>query len=216
MNPGTKIKIVYCTWSKFKIEEWDAARDRIDCPGRPGNKLADVFDIVFRPAETREPLLCDLEEMVKAKAESAYRALKVPCVVEHAGLILAGHEAQSYPGGLTQPMWDALGAENFARACEPLGLGAIARAVIGYCDGMSLRTFIGDTRGTISPIPRGDRKFYWDTVFCPDEFNGKTYAEVVSTSADGLASKITASQSIKALTAFLEFRLSHEPSLFLV
>jgi XTP/dITP diphosphohydrolase len=78
-----------------------------------------------------------LEKMVRFKVESAYRAVLVPCIVEHAGLVLEGYETASFPGGLTQPMWDA-----------------------GYCDGMNIDTFVGETKGTLSPTPRGNRAFW--------------------------------------------------------
>src|SRR5262249_31723219 len=125
-----------------------------------------------------------------------------------------GYEGSSYPGGLTQPMWDALGAEKFVASCGPLASRAVARAVIGYCDGSTIHTFVGEMRGTLSPAPRGDRTFYWDTVFCPDGFGGRTYAEIAGSHGAGLIDKLAVSQSIKALKAFMEFRLQSEPALF--
>jgi len=103
------VEVVYCTESQFKKEEWGIIRT---LPFKRG-KVEDYCTIEFRVVETEEPLLCDIEMMVQTKSASAYRAALVPCIVEHAGLILKGYESQSFPGGLTQPMWDALGAENF-------------------------------------------------------------------------------------------------------
>jgi inosine/xanthosine triphosphate pyrophosphatase family protein len=210
-TPASPIHIVYCSWSEFKKEEWGLAQNEHKLISRPDRKLGELFALEFRNVSTQEPLLCDLEQMIRSKAESAYRAVRTPCIVEHAGLILEGYEGNSYPGGLTQPMWDALGAERFVASCAPLATRAIARAVIGYCDGMSIQTFIGETAGVLSPSPRGDRAFYWDTVFCPDGFGDRTYAEIA---AGGLSAKLSVSQSIKALKGFMEYRLSNEPSLF--
>src|SRR5690349_20726102 len=98
------IKVVYCSWSKFKKEEWAQIRMVHELDGA---KVGDLIDFEFRKVQTAEPLLCDLEEMVRKKVESAYQRVQVPCVVEHAGLILEGYENKSFPGGLTQPMWDA-------------------------------------------------------------------------------------------------------------
>jgi len=214
MGPPALIPIVYCSWSQYKKEEWNAARHTFELELYPGYKLGEMFDITFRDVPTAEPLLCDLTEMVRHKAESAYRAVRVPCIVEHAGLILEGYESASFPGGLTQPMWDALGAELFVASCTPLGLRAIARAVIGYCDGMSISTFIGETRGSLSRAPKGSRLFYWDTVFCPEGFDNRTYAEIAGNPAGGLLEKLSVSQSIKALKEFMQHRLEHEPILF--
>ena len=126
------IKIVYCSWSDFKKEEWQLAKQHLELPSKPGKKLGELFELEFRQAPTSEPLLCDLESMVKAKIASAYRQVQVPCIVEHAGLILGGYEDKSFPGGLTQPMWDSLDAEKFVGCCVSLSTKAIARAVVGY------------------------------------------------------------------------------------
>jgi len=208
------VQIVYCSLSSFKIEEWGAIKDRFELDVRLGKKLADLFNITFRDVITQEPLLCDLQKMVRFKAESAYRQVRVPCIVEHAGLILEGYEGKSYPGGLTQPMWDALGPEQFVASCAPLASRAIARAVIGYCDGTNIYTFVGEMNGTLSPEPRGGREFYWDVIFCPDGFDNQTYAEIVGPNAEDLVKKLEVSQSIKALKAFMQFRLQNEPMLF--
>src|ERR1043166_506274 len=205
------IKVIYCSWSPFKKEEWEAAKDSFELSGK---KLEQLFDVEFRDVPTSEPLLCDLEAMVRVKVESAYRGVRVPCIVEHAGLILDGYQAKSFPGGLTQPMWDALGADRFVASCSSLTDRAIARAVVGYCDGLNIRTFVGETHGMLTASPRGSRAFYWDTVFCPDGGSGRTYAEMVGSDKSGLVDKLRLSQSIKALMDFMAYRLSNEPALF--
>ena len=84
-----KPKLVYCSWSKYKIEEWEIIRSLEFCSGIT---YETAIEFEFRKVETREPLLCDLSMMVRAKAVSAYQSVRVPCVVEHAGLILNGFE----------------------------------------------------------------------------------------------------------------------------
>jgi inosine/xanthosine triphosphate pyrophosphatase family protein len=213
MAPSSPIRVIYCSWSKYKKEEWDAVRRVHELDLLKGHKLGDLFDFEFRKVSTTEPLLCNLEQMVQIKVESAYRAVHIPCIVEHAGLILEGYEDKSFPGGLTQPMWDALQAESFVACCLPLASRAIARAVVGYCDGMSVKTFVGEMQGTLAKKPRGGRDFYWDTIFCPDGFDGRTYAEIVG-DGSGLIEKLRVSQSIKALKKFMQHRLENEPALF--
>ena len=212
--PILPVDVVYCSWSKFKQEEWSCIKDVFSLDSMPGQTLGQLFILDFRKVATTEPLLCDLEKMVRAKVESAYSAVRVPCIVEHAGLLLEGYEDKSFPGGLTQPMWDALDAELFASSCSTLTTRATARAVIGYCDGMNIVTFVGDTKGSISKTPTGTRAFYWDTIFCPDGFENRTYAEIVGNDSSGLIKKLEVSQSIKALKKFMQYRLSNEPVLF--
>jgi inosine/xanthosine triphosphate pyrophosphatase family protein len=109
-------------------------------------------------------------------------------------------------------MWDALTAEQFLASCSALSKRAIARAVIGYCDGSRIRIYVGDVAGTLADKPRGSRQFYWDTVFAPDALGGKTYAEVAG--AGGLVRKVQISQSVRALMQFMAFREKNSPPLF--
>lgn len=105
---------------------------------------------------------------------------------------------------------------DFVSETNSAGHGAIARACVAYCDGVSVQTFTGETRGVIADSPRGDRHFYWDTVFIPDDptgtLEGLTYAEIVE--QRGLDAKMRLSQSAKALKLFMDHRLTHVPSLW--
>jgi XTP/dITP diphosphohydrolase len=146
--------------------------------------------------------------MVQAEVTNAYSQIRVPCIVEHAGLIFEEYRALSYPGGLTKPMWNALG-DAFIEETQSAGRKAIARAVVAYCDGKSVTTFIGETRGTLASKPRGRRKFYWDTIFQANDptgkASGKTYAEIVEDPYLGLEYKVlNLSQSTQAMLKFLE------------
>jgi XTP/dITP diphosphohydrolase len=74
---------------------------------------------------------------------------------------------------------------------------------------------VGERKGRIAEQVRGSRKFYWDTIFMPDDpmgnASGRTYAEIVDDPHLGLDYKIEhLSQSSMAMKAFLEFRLSND------
>lgn len=202
-------RIVYVTSSQFKRDE-NAEFAKV-CRLKDGTLVGDEFEFDVRRAEIKEILEIDIATMVQAEVVSAYSQLRVPCVVEHAGLIFQDFRAQSYPGGLTKPMWNALG-DKFVEETHSANRGAIARAVVAYCDGASVTTFIGETKGHIASGPRGNRKFYWDTVFVPDKEDGtrgdKTYAEIVDDVSLGLAYKMKISQSSLAMLSFLEHRRS--------
>ncbi len=79
---------------------------------------------------------------------------------------------------------------------------------------MNIETFVGETKGSLSKTPKGSRAFYWDTIFCPDGFQNRTYAEIVGDGKSGLIKKLEASQSVKALKKFMQHRLNIEPALF--
>ena len=209
-----KQKVFYVTSSKFKQEENRIFQEEATLSD--GTKVSDVFEFEIRSVHIKEILEVDLALMVQAEVTSAYSQIRVPCIVEHAGLIFEEYRDQSYPGGLTKPMWNAL-RDQFIEETKSANRRAIARAVIAYCDGMSVNTFIGETKGTLAPKPHGKREFYWDTIFQPDDptgkATGKTYAEIVEDPSLGLRYKVlNLSQSSRAMKNFLEYRKKVGPS----
>ena len=167
------------------------------------------FEFTIREVQVQETLEIDLEVLVREEVKRAYSEIGIPCIVEHAGLIFEEYEHQSYPGGLTKPMWNALG-DGFLKETQSAGRRAIARAVVGYCNGRTIRTFVGDASGRLANEVRGSREFYWDTVFIPDlerddSASGLTYAEIADDHRFGLKYKMkNISQSAKAMLSFLQ------------
>jgi len=210
----SKIKIVYVTSSDFKVVENEAFLRSYEI--EKGKLAGSMFEFEIRRVQIKEVLEIDLVTMVLAEVTAAYSQIKVPCIVEHAGLVFDGHS--TYPGGLTKPMWNSLG-DKFIEETHSAGRKAIARAVVAYCDGKSAHTFVGETRGSIADRARGSRQFYWDTVFIPDKSEGapgdKSYAELVDDSSFGLHFKMSKlSQSAKAMAEFLRFRIHRPPELW--
>lgn len=191
----------YVTSSAFKIEEMKAFLD--NCELSDKSKVKDQFNFNIKKLNIPEKLEVDIEKMVVHEVRQAYNILKVPCIVEHAGLIFNKYSTRNYPGGLTKPLWNTLG-DDFLTETNSKGLQVVAKAVIAYCNGKEVKTFIGETTGILSDTPKGNRKFYWDTIFIPDSTLNLTYAEIVEQYS--LAYKlIHYSQSAKAMIKFLEF-----------
>ncbi|MBF0274335.1 MAG: hypothetical protein HQK84_03780 [Nitrospinae bacterium] len=205
------IEVNYVTSSKFKKEE--NCEFSKNCKLTDGSLIKDIFKFTLHTLNIAERLEVDIEEMVKHEVKEAYSSLRIPCIVEHAGLIFKDYDRRNYPGGLTKPLWNTLG-DDFILETNSSNREATARAVIGYCDGKTIKTFIGETKGFLADKPRGDRKFYWDTVFIPDKTLNLTYAEIVQ--QKGLDYKlIHFSQSAKAMIKFLEFlRNNHDCDLW--
>lgn len=203
-----RIPITYVTSSLHKREEIGAVATSVRLAD--GRLVGEVFEFDFRSVQIKELLEVDIEAMVQAEVLDAYCQLKVPCIVEHAGLIFDDYRTEGYPGGLTKPMWNTL-RDRFVDETRSAGRRAIARAVVAYCDGHQVRTFRGDVEGTIATAPAGNRQFYWDTVFVPAASQPgqlpQTYAEIAADPARGLDAKVAISQSTKAMLAFLEYRL---------
>lgn len=210
-------RVVYVTSSPFKEAENKILVDSVKLSD--GTPVSDVFRFDIRQVRVQENLEIRLETLVEEEAVEAYLALKVPLVVEHAGLIFEDYlrlpPDQQYPAGLTKPMWDALG-DTFIEETGSSGRSAAAVAVVAHCDGQKVKTFRAETAGHIADRPRGGREFYWDTVFIPDGEDGEpgelTYAEIVEDKDLGLAHKVERlSQSSKAMLAFLEWRRTAPP-----
>ncbi len=195
------IRINYVTSSKFKQEEIKVFEE--NCSLTDGTPIKGNFEFKIYPNLIHERLEVDIEKMVRFEVKEAYSKIKIPCIVEHAGLIFEKYKSVGYPGGLTKPLWNTL-QEKFLLETNSAKEKVIARAVIGYCDGKDIKTFIGETDGLLSEVPRGNRDFYWDTIFIPDSKSNQTYAEIVQ--KYGLEAKlINHSQSAKALISFLEY-----------
>ena len=199
-------KIVYVTSSKFKQEENKVFQEVCLLPA--GRTIKDIFEFEIQEHNIPERLEVKLEDMVMSEVIEAYDRIKVPCIVEHAGLIFEKYKKENYPGGLTKPMWNTLGS-RFVEETNSASQKVVAKAVVAYCDGMEIKTFVGETNGTLASKPRGNRKFYWDTIFIPKGSN-KTYAEIAE--KHGLEEKMKKySQSAKAMIRFLEY-LQNEPA----
>ena len=74
-------------------------------------EVSRCFDGSARPLRflshpVTEILELDLSLVVRAKAAEAYRALRVPLVVEHGGLFI--DHLKELPGPLVKPMWGLL------------------------------------------------------------------------------------------------------------
>src|SRR5581483_4694652 len=207
------IRVVYVTSSEYRQRENEIFSAKCTVDGRP---IHDLLSFDIRTVQIKEVLEVDIALMVHQEVVQAYKQIKEPCIVEHAGLIFEGYD--SYPGGLTKPMWNVLG-DNFIAETKASGRRVRAKAVVAYCDGQKVLTFVGETPGTIAERPKGSRHFYWDTIFIPDTADGrvagKTYAEIVDDPSLGLEYKVKhLSQSTRAMLQFISYRVRNIPPLW--
>lgn len=78
--------------------------------------------------------------------------------------------------------------------------GVDAECRVALCiPGQEVKLFTGRTRGTIVQ-PRGDNKFGWDPVFCPDGYD-QTYAELPSEVKNEISHRAKALAFFKAYIA---------------
>lgn len=145
---------------------------------REAQNILKEHDITVIPfSEKIEELqTADTEKLVKDKVLKAFKKIGRPIFVEHTGLYL--EYINNLPGGLTQMFWDSLEADKFSELFgNSSNTKAVAKTMIGYCDGKKVHYFQGEIEGKISSNPKGNRNFQWDCVFIPDGYN-KTFSEL--------------------------------------
>lgn len=139
-------------------------------------RLAMGTDLEAVEVDLPEIQSLDYLEVLRAKADEAWRRVGRPLVVEEAGLDLAA--LNGFPGPLVKWMLQAVGAEGIARAAASLGdVRASARCFLLYKNGGEEIVAEGRTEGTLVLPGRGRHGFGWDPVFLP-EGSALTYAEL--------------------------------------
>lgn len=126
----------------------------------------------------------DMSEVLRAKADEAWRHLKRPLIVEETGLEI--HAMNGFPGPLVKWMLEAVGAEGVARVAAAFdNQGVTARCSVLYRDADGDVVATGETVGTLVLPPRGTRGFGWDPVFLPDG-ETQTYGELPADRKDSI------------------------------
>ncbi|AJR01975.1 non-canonical purine NTP pyrophosphatase [Hafnia paralvei] len=140
------------------------------------NILGDSVEVVSANIKIEEIQSKKTDDLVRDKLLKAFRRIGRPVFVEHTGLYLKS--LKELPGGLTQIFWDDLEAEGFISLLNSYhDKSAIAKTVIGYCDGKKIHFFEGEVEGTIASEPIGNREFQWDCIFIPNGYE-QTFAQM--------------------------------------
>ena len=157
--------------------------------GNPG-KIAEARTALGVDLETAEIDLpeiqsLDYREVLRTKAEEAWRRIGRPLVVEEAGLDLAA--LNGFPGPLVKWMLGAVGAEGIARTAAALDdVRAAARCFLLYKDGDREIVAEGRTEGVLVLPGRGSYGFGWDPVFLA-EGSALTFAELTGIEKDAVS-----------------------------
>jgi XTP/dITP diphosphohydrolase len=179
-----KEKIYFITSNIFKEEECRRSFEGSN------------YEINIIPTQIQEVMDLNLEEIVRDKLLKAYKSFGNPCVVEHGAIHIDA--LNGLPGGISKVVWDSIQGKICTLIQPKESRKAIAKALIGYCDGKKLYYFSGETKGTIAKKPLGKRKFQWDPIFIP-EGSKRTYGQL------GFPGKEKFSQASKAWKLFIEY-----------
>ena len=141
----------------------------------------------------------NLEEVLRAKGDEAWRRVGRPLIVEETGLELAA--LNGFPGPMVKWMIDSVGPEGLADAAIRLGdARAVARCQLLVVDGDETVMAEGSAAGTLVLPARGDFGFGWDPVFQPDGHD-RTSAELGQEIKDRIGHR---GRAWRALTAKLD------------
>lgn len=135
-----------------------------------------AYPLVHKTFQLPEIQSLNLHEIIRAKAERAYEEVKSPVLVEDTSLVFTA--LKQLPGPLIKWFLQEVGNEGLCRMLDQhTDRSATAQVLFGYYDGVSLRTFSGEIKGTIALSPRGEEGFGWDPIFIP-QGHAKTWGEM--------------------------------------
>ncbi len=160
-------------------------KDVVFVTGNPNKAkyLADLlgFPIDHHNVEIDEIQSLDVAEVARHKAKQAYGVLKRPVLVEDQGMYLAALDG--FPGPFVKFMIsDGKRNDILMRVLDGFeDRSADSRTVFVYFDGNEYKLFEGTLKGTIASEARGTGGWGWDSVFIPDNYGGRTRAELTKT-----------------------------------
>lgn len=152
-------------------------------------EAAEILGIELRSIALDLPEMQDLDvaQVAAVKAAAAREALGAPdspILVEDSGIIVEAWNG--LPGALTKWFLASVGNEGILRMLsgeEDRSARAVCAVAIAFADTyalasrQSVRVFLGEVGGRISPEPRGSGGFGWDPIFVPEGYS-ETYAEL--------------------------------------
>ena len=148
-------------------------------------RLAIGADLEAVEVDLPEIQSLDYREVLRAKADEAWRRVGRPLVVEEAGLDLAA--LNGFPGPLVKWMLQAVGAEGLSRTAISLqDARASARCFLLYKAGDREIVAEGRTEGTLVLPGRGSHGFGWDPVFLADG-ETRTFGELAGAEKDAIS-----------------------------
>ena len=149
-----------------------------------------------RALDLTEMQSLSLEEVVRAKASTAFGRLRSPVLVEDTSLELAG--MGGFPGPLIRWMLASVGPAGICRVAHVFAdPRATARCMVCATDGKEEIVGLGVVRGVIGEAPRGRRGFGWDSTFAPDGHGGRTFAEMEKSLKNSISHRRRAFEALK-------------------
>lgn len=175
-------KIIFVTNTEGKVRE---AQDI----------LGDGFQIEFKKLDLDEIQTVDGKEVIKKKAEEAYKLLDCAILVEDTSLYF--DVWKGLPGALVRWFLDTVGCEGLCKMIRgETNRTAYSESAIAYYDGKNLKIVSGKIEGSVPDEPRGDKGFGWDPVFMPTG-SDKTFGELEMSEKNRISSRKIALEKLR-------------------
>ncbi|RLF20910.1 MAG: non-canonical purine NTP pyrophosphatase, RdgB/HAM1 family [Thermoprotei archaeon] len=120
----------------------------------------------------------DLCEIAEYSAKIVAERLRIPVVVEDAGLFIEA--LNGFPGPYSSYVFKTIGNEGILKLMRGVKnrRARFVSAVAYASPNGFVKVFIGVTEGLISIEPRGEYGFGFDPIFIPYEGDGRTFGEM--------------------------------------
>ncbi len=120
----------------------------------------------------------DVEEIAKKSAMQTTQEKKIPVFVEDTGLYIKALEG--FPGPYAAYVYKTIGRKGVLKLMDGnLDRRAEFKSAVAFCTTKGEPIcFVGNVLGTISQSEKGDRGFGFDSIFIPNEGNGRTFSEM--------------------------------------
>lgn len=124
------------------------------------------YPITHHKLDLPEIQSLDPHEVVRSKAEEAYRLLQRPVLVEDFSLRFEA--LGKLPGTFLKSFLQELQAEGLCALLDNYSSRtAYAQTCFGYCDGKGVHIFDGIIKGTVTRELYGDKGYGTDSIFIP-------------------------------------------------
>lgn len=106
------------------------------------------IELVQVKEEKIEPKELSIEEVAELNAKHFYEKIKKPVIVDDTGIFFKAYP--DFPGNHPKLMFNLLGYKGLLKLLEGEDRSAFFKTIAAYYDGITLKTFQGILKGTIS------------------------------------------------------------------
>jgi len=170
--------------------------------GNP-NKLREAREILgvdiqqADPGGLEEIQTIYVEELIRHKADEAYKRIGEPVIVEDTGLTF--HAWNGLPGALIKWFLHTVDNEGLIKMLSgEKDRTALAQCFIAFNDGKETKVVKGEISGTISETVRGESGFGWDKIFIP-EGHDRTFGEMKAEEKNSFSMRKRAFENLRKL-----------------